>query len=582
MIVLHPQLLSSKNTPVAMKRSVALHTLFALAITGLLAGCALQKMEKYQEELGAQMDPSPLIVRGDKVQLNITGTFPEKYFHKKVVGEVTPVLVFDGKEVAFEMKGFQGEDAAGNYEVIPNDKSTSFSYSDEIDFDPAMANGAVLELRIKGSKGNKVAEFAPLEIGLGVRTTPYLMTNDDMPIMSTDNFERVLSYSTDATLNYAYNSARLSSKEMRDDDVKALEAFIAEVAASDSLVLKSASVSAYASPEGTTELNDPLAADRASTARPVLEKSIKKNDIELDLASFISDNPKGEDWEGFKALMEASDIEDKHLIIRVLEMYKEDGKREQEIRNIAATYKAIEKTILPELRRSKIVLNYDVEGYTDEELMTLVKANADILTVEEILFAATLFDGLDDQLAAYQQAERIYPTDYRGINNVGYVLYMQNKKGEAKASFEKAWAVNQAPEVANNMACVTRSDDREAAMDYLNQAGSGQEVSYNKGLIQVQNGDYDAAIGSMGSYNTFNVALVKCLNGDNSGATAALDNSGDDSAMAYYLRAIIAARGNAGSSVISNLTKAIEKDASLKDKAMEDLEFVDFKDQFSF
>ena len=566
-----------------MKRSVLMHTLLALAFTGLMAGCALQKMEKYQEELGAEMDPSPLIVRGDKVQLNISGTFPEKYFHKKVVGEVTPVLVFDGKEVAFEMKGFQGEDAAGNYQVIPNDKSTAFTYTDEIDYDPAMANGAVLELRIKGSKGNKVAEFAPLEIGVGVRTTPFLMADDDMPIMSTDNFERVLSFSTEATVNYGYNSARLSSKELRDDDVKALEAFIAEVAASDSLVLKSASVSAYASPEGTEELNDPLAVDRASTARPVLEKSIKKNDIDLDLASFIANDPKGEDWEGFKALMEASDIEDKHLIIRVLEMYKEDGKREEEIRNIAATYKSIEKDILPELRRSKIVLNYDVEGYTDEELMTLVKANADILTVEEILFAATLFDGLDDQLAAYKHAERLFPSDYRGINNVGYVLYMQNKKDDAKASFEKAWAVSQANEVANNMACVTRSSDREAAMDYLNQAGSaGDQVSYNKALVQIQNGEYDAAIGNMGSYNTFNVALVKCLNGDNSGATAALDNSGDDSALAYYLRAIIAARSNSGSSVISNLTKAIEMDASLKDKAMEDMEFVDFKDQFSF
>ena len=160
---------------------------------------------------------------------------------------------------------------------------------------------------------------------------------------------------------------------------------------------------------------------------------------------------------------------------------------------------------------------------------------------------------------------------------------MMNKKDEAKASFEKAWAIQQAAEVANNMACVTRPMDREAAMDYLNQAGgAGNEVNYNKALVQIQNGDYEAAIGNMGSYNTFNVALVKCLNGDNSGATAALDNSGDESAMAYYLRAIVAARSNSGASVLSNLQKAVAADASLGEKAMNDLEFVDFKDQFNF
>ena len=566
-----------------MKRTVVMRAALAIAVAGLASGCALQKMEKYQEELGAEMSPSPLIVRGDKVELNITGKFPEKYFHKKVVGEVTPVLVYNGQETPFKLQGYQGEDAAGNYEVIPFDTGKSFSYTDEIDFEEAMANNATLELRIKGTKGNKSAEFEPLVIGQGVRTTPYLMTDDDMPIMSTDNFQRVLSYQKEATVNYAYNSSRLNSKELRDEDVKAMQDFIAEVAASDSLVLKGATVNSYASPEGTEELNTPLASDRAETARPVLEKAVKKNDIELDLLSFIQNNPKGEDWEGFKALMEASDIEDKNLIIRVLEMYKDDAKREEEIRNIAATYKEIEKNILPELRRSKIVIDYDVEGYTDEELMTLVKANADILTVEEILFAATLFDGLDDKLAAYKEAERLYPTDYRGINNVGYCLYMMNKKDEAKASFEKAWAIQQAAEVANNMACVTRPMDREAAMDYLNQAGgAGNEVNYNKALVQIQNGDYEAAIGNMGSYNTFNVALVKCLNGDNSGATAALDNSGDESAMAYYLRAIVAARGNSGASVLSNLQKAVAADASLGEKAMNDLEFVDFKDQFNF
>jgi tetratricopeptide (TPR) repeat protein len=563
--------------------NLVIYAFTALAFV-LIQGCGgLGKMDKLKEELNAKVEPDPLIVRGDSIEINLSGKYPEKYFHKKVIVEATPVLTYEGGETPFDMQGYQGEDAAGNYEVIPYATGKSFAYTDKIAYTPAMSEGN-LELRIKGSKGSKEQSFDPIPLAPGVITTPYLMQNDDKPTMSKDNFKRTLSKSKEAIVNFAYNSSNVNSSELKDDDIKALKSFIEECAVADSLVLVGTNVEAYASPEGEITLNEDLALERSQAANKIVADLIKKAKLEVAETGFFVDSPKGEDWDGFKEQMEASTIEDKNLILRVLEMYTDKNKREQEIKNIAMTYKQIEKVILPSLRRSQITLNYKVEGYTDEELIVLCKSNPEILTVEEILFSATLFEGMNDKLEIYEHAERLFPADYRGINNVGYVLFMQNKKEEAKSQFEKAYAVSEKPEVANNMGICARLDgDRGAALDYFAAAsGAGDAVAYNKALVKIQQGDYSAAVSNMGSNNTFNVALAKVLNGDNSGAKAAIDNSGDTSGMALYLKAIIAARQGSGADVLKNLNDAIAKDASLKAKAMKDLEFRDFKAQFNF
>lgn len=558
--------------------------LFALASAMILiAGCGgLGKMEKYVEELGAKVEPDPLIVRGDQVEINITGTFPEKYFHKKVTAEATPVLVYEGGETAFEMKGFQGEDAAGNYEVIPYEKGKSFSYTGSVPYSPEMAESE-LELRIKGTKGSKSAEFDPLPIGKGVITTPYLMKSDDMVLLGEDNFQRILSYTENAVINYDYNSSFVKSGELKDDDIKAMKDFIERAAENEDIQLTGTNVMAYASPEGEISLNENLAQERAESANAVIAKELKRRKIEVE-EGFYKNTPKGEDWEGFKQKMQASSIEDKNLILRVLEMYTDLNKREQEIKNLAATYTEIQKEILPELRRSQMALNYDVVGYSDEEITQLSQTNPDTLTVEELLYAATLTEDMNEKLRIYQETERVHPGDWRGINNVGYIYMMQGKLNDAEAKFNKAYEVTADPVIANNLGVVARmKGDREQAMTYYNEGSSaGAEVKYNKGLVQIQNGDYSEAISNMGSYNTFNLALAKTLNGDASGAKTVMSNSGDDSAEADYLRAIIAARMNDATGVTSNLSSAIGKDGSLKEKAMKDLEFRDYKDQMNF
>jgi len=558
---------------------------FLSIFTLILTACGgLGKMEKHIEELNAKAEPEPLIVRGDSVEINITGTFPAKYFHKKVVVEAIPAIVYEGGEALYETQGYQGEDAAGNYEMIPFDTGKNFSYTDKVAFTPGMEESTV-ELRISGTKGSKTASFDPLAVGTGVITTPYLVQSDDMFLISEDNFQRVLSFTKEATVNYDYNASGVRSAELRDQDIKDMVDFVKFASEKDSIVIKGTDVMAYASPEGEISLNENLAQERAESANALVSKEMKRRNMAPENeAAFYKNSPKGEDWDGFKKLMEASEIEDKSLIIRVLETYSDKTEREQQIKNISKTYKEIEKEILPSLRRSQITINYDVEGYTDEVLTDLSKSNPDILTIEELLFAATLFEGLNDKLEVYQNAERVHPGDYRGANNVGHCLMMQNKMNDAKAKFQKALDIENNPYSTNNLGAIARLEgDREAAMNmYKDAMSAGDAVKYNKGIVQIQTGDYTSAINSMGSNNTMNLALAKVLNGDASGAKTVMDNSGDESAEAYYLRAVIGARMNTSADVVSNLTTAIQKDGALKAKAMKDLEFRDFKDQINF
>lgn len=536
-------------------------------------------MEKEIETLGLEASPEPLILRGDQVELEITGKFPPKYFAKKVSIEATPILTWEGGSASFDAQGFQGEDVAGNFDVVSFENGKSFSYSSSIPYDPAMEDACELAVAISGSKGSKSASFDPYVVGSGVITTPLWVRSDDQFILVPDNFERVLSYSLEATINYLVNSDNVRSSELRDEDWKALLDLVALSASADSVTITGTRIEAFASPEGEISLNDNLAAERAQSAADAMTSALKKKKIG-QVEDFFALVPKGEDWIGFKKLMQASNIPDKDLILRVLEMYTDNNKREEAIRNIAKTYKIIEDEVLPELRRSQLVVSYDVEGYTDAELMDLCKSNPDILTIEEILFAATLFESMNDKLEIYQNAARVHPDDFRGYNNAGYCLMDMGRETQAKELFNQALSVERNKAVLNNVAAIKRREgDVDGAMKLLNEAsGAGDEVNYNKGIILIQKGDYSAAISNMGRSNTVNVALAKMLNGDANGAKTVLDNAGDDSAVASYIYAIACARLGDGAGAKRHLTDALTKDGSLRAKAERDLEFRDVRD----
>ena len=536
-------------------------------------------MEKEIEAMGLEASPEPLILRGDQVELEVTGRFPAKYFGKKVSVEATPVLTWEGGNASFESEGFQGEDAAGNFTVVPFESGKSFSYSSSVPFDPAMEDAAELAVVISGTQGNKSATFAPFVVGAGVITTPLWVQADDQFIPVEDNFQRVITYTEEVTVNYSVNSSTVRSGELRDADWKALKELIQLSVDADSVTITGARIEAYASPEGEITLNENLASDRANSAAASVTREMKRKKLTADEA-FYDLVPKGEDWQGFKSLMQASDIEDKNLILRVLEMYSDKNKREEEIRNIAKTYKAIEKEILPALRRSQVVVSYDVEGYTDEELMDYCMSMPDSLTADELLYAATLFADLNDKLTIYQSAARVHADDFRGYNNAGWCLAQMGRMNQAGQVFQQALELERNKAVVNNVAALTRQNgDIDGAMKLLNEAaGAGPEVGYNKGIILIQKGDYASAISNMGRVSSVNVALAKMLNGDAAGAKTALENADDDSAVASYVMAVACARLKDSAGVKKHLGEALAKDPNLRQKAEKDLEFRDMRD----
>lgn len=553
----------------------------AIATALFLAGCAgLGSMEKAIETLNIKVNPETLIIRGDIVEVEITGNFPAKYFAKKVRLEATPVLVWDGGEAAFATEGFQGEDAAGNYTVVPFEAGKSFTYTASIPYDAAMEDGSRLELRLRGLKGDKAVEFDPYVLCNGVITTPNLVQPDDKFAMTPDRFQRTMSYSLGDDINYAYNSSRVTTAETRQDGWKAMKDLFVLAASSDSVSLTGVTIEAYASPEGEISLNEDLATNRTESAQKALMKELKRKKIDT-ADGFYTLMAKGEDWNGFKRLMNASDIADKDLILRVLEMYSDKTKREEEIRNIAKTYSEIEDQILPSLRRSEIAMNYTVEGYTDEQLVAIATNAPATLTVEELLFSATLFDDVNDKYTIYAACAATYSSDLRGHNNAGVCLMEMGRRNQAEEAFNSARSLepnNKA--VLNNLGAITRQKGKtDEAASLFGKAGSGPEVSYNKGLVAITQGNYGAAISNMSGATTANLALAKLLNGDASGAKTTLENANDDSAVSSYLLAICSARLGDGEGVKRNITDALTKDGTLREKAKSDLEFQNYRSE---
>lgn len=563
---------------------------FTLLILGGLVACnPLKKMSENAENVQYSVNPNPLELHGDSVAMSVTGKIPPEYFHKKAIVEVTPVLKTKGTnpEVIqeFETLTLVGEAATGEGQKITTASGGSFKYEDKIAFKEAMTY-ASLEAKIVGVYKGAKKEFGYYPVGDGTIITPKLVMADEKPILGNDKFVKVIPKNIDAQINYLINSSQVRSSEYNDEDYKAFREFLKE-GSTKGWAFKGVKVAAYASPDGEISKNDNLANERAESAKKALDTYFKKNKIEAAKADgFYTLEGKGEDWEGFKTKMQASDIKDKELILRVLQMTSDLDKREQEIKNLAATYTEVAEKVLPELRRSAFTVMAEEQSRTDEEISKLVKSSPDSLSVEEILYAATLVEDLNDKLSIYNSAKKVYPNDWRGHNNAGYIMLLQNKANEAKTEFEAALNAENGNKVAsNNLAiCHKLSGDVSKAKElYTAASGAGKEVNYNMGIIDIMEGNYSNAVTKMSGMNSFNAALAQLLNGNNDGAIKTIDASDEkDLALSYYLKAIAGARSGNKDLTVNNLKTAFSKDAGLKKKAMKDVEFLKMAEDESF
>ena len=577
--------LKTNNWVKIMKRT-KINLFVSLALIALLASCAgLDKMKKSAEDVKYTVTPEVLETHAGNVDVTVKVQIPEKYMDKKVVIEATPVLVYEGGETAFTPYRLQGEAVEGNDKVISYASGGSFTYTGSVPYNDNM-RVSDLVVRVKATKGTNTADFDPYKIADGVIATSTLVADKGaMAAIGADQFKRIVPEQQLADIFFLIQQSNLRNSELTKDEMKQLKKYIVDANAAANKELKGVEISAYASPDGPTDLNAKLADQREKVAKGYLDKQLKKDKVDASAEGFFSLNSTPEDWEGFKKLMEASDIQDKDLILRVLNMYSDPEVREKEIKNMSETFKIIADEILPKLRRSKLIVNAELIGKTDDELKEALASNPDSLNLEELLYVATLVDDQDTQLKAYKTAAAKYPESWRAENNVGCVLYEKGDLDGAKAAFEKANTIKaNVPEVTNNLGAIElRNGDYAKAEELFGAAaGAGEELDNNLGILAIHKGDYEGAIRYFGNSTTCNAALAKILAGKYDSALSTLNANTKEVGFKYYLKAIVGARTAQNDMMFESLGKACELDASLKDLAKTDLEFGKFFEDASF
>lgn len=563
-----------------------------LTVAVILTGCnGLGKMIKKQKEFKYTVTPNPIEMHGDSVQFSVNGKFNPKLFQKKVTLTLTPVIKYtNGGEKALKPVVLVGEKATGGGQKISYSTGGTFNYtSEKIKFEEGMRNAKV-ELRGEGQMKAKKKSFDPVELADGTMATSLLVRNDEKPMMGKDNFQKTTPVNQTTHIYYVINQSVVRPSELRSEEMKNFNDFVKSNLSSEWYNFKGINVSAYASPDGETELNENLAQDRAKSATNAMVGEFKKNSRDKNVTFGKSKDQyqvvtTKEDWEGFRELMEQSTMQDKDLILRVLTMYSDPDQRRKEIKNLSKTYQELADKVLPKLRRSVITVDVEKKSRTDEAISRLATSNPDSLSVEEILYAANLSNDVNTKVQIYQAAEKQYGSDWRTSNNLGGALLMQNKLDEAESAFGRAEnaAPNQ-PAVANNMGIVAaRKGDWAKAMEMYEKAGSTPEAKYNMGLLQIRAGKYSDALNNLGDYKGFNKALAQLLSGNPGGVNETIDGSEEkDAAHSHYLKAVAYARQSNNGEALNHLKMAIEKDNSWKAYAKDDVEFLKMRSDSGF
>ena len=553
-----------------MTKKLYLPLLMAMVVA-LFSSCS-----KKMGELSADyftVTPQVLEAVGGKVPATINGKFPEKYFNKKAVVEVTPVLKWNGGEAKGQPATFQGEKVEGNDQTISYKMGGSYTMKTSFDYVPEMAKSE-LYLEFKATIGKKVVTIPAVKIADGVISTSELVNNtlgNANPALGEDAFQRIIKEKHDANIMFLIQQANIRSSELKT--AKEFNKEVANVNEAANKKISNIEVSAYASPDGGVSLNTTLAENREDNTTKLLSKDLKKAKIDAPIDAKYT----AQDWEGFQELVSKSNIQDKELILRVIAMYQDPAQRESEIKNISAVYKELANTILPQLRRSRLTLNYEIIGKSDEEITKLASSNPSELNVEELLYAATLTSDPAKQEAIYAQATKQFPNDYRGYNNLGKLAYQAGNIDKAESYFKKAASVNATPEVNMNLGLISlMKGDKTAAEAYFGKAAGTKELGESMGNLYIAQGQYERAVNSFGDSKTNSAALAQILAKDYNKAKNTLANVERPDAYTDYLMAVLGARTNNSSMVTSSLKSAVAKDSSLAKKAATDLEFAKF------
>jgi Flp pilus assembly protein TadD len=551
----------------------------------VLSSCSgLNKMKKNAGLIKYEVTPKVLETHAGLVNVTIKGQFPEKYFDKKTTLTATPVLTYTGGETPFEkVQVLQGESVQANNTVIAY-SGGNFTYTSAVPYKDAMKVSELM-LKVNAVRGKKNLDFDPVKLADGVIATSTLVEKHARSIMQKDNFIRITPESQLADINYVINKYDVRPIELKAEDVVLLKDYIKNVAADPNRQFKTAAISSYASPDGKFDMNEKLSVNRGTTADKFIKKEFDKIEA-AKTAGFFDEKTTAEDWDGFKSEVEKSTLQDKDLILRVLSMYSDPDVREKEIKNMSAAFEALKTDILPRLRRSKMMVSVDKIGRSDEQILAQAKSDPKVMSLEEMLYAATLTEDANEQLKFYQAALVAYPKDFRAANNVGYTYMALGKTDEAIAAYEVAKAIENNDVVKNNLGfCYLVKGDLVKAEDYFNSmTAATTESKWGQGVIAITKGEYDKAVNLFGTEPCFNLALAQLLKGDVNKAKATLDSMKEmcKCGKPSYLKAVVGARLDNRDYMLSGLREAIGFNADWKAYAKTDLELAKFWNDDTF
>lgn len=540
----------------------------------MLSGCG-KKLSPFQADYFS-VNPNPLEVVGDRVPATVSARIPAKFFQKNAQVTVTPYLCFDGGEVAAQPYAFQGEKVRGNAPVISYDNGGSVTIPVMYNYSPEMLQ-STLQLAFNVTQGKKQYVLPRVTVAEGVVATAALASAAGVdPALAPDKFQRIINEKYNADIHFLINQANIREAQANSVEMGDLNDRILATKGDSTLQLEEINIASFASPEGALDFNTKLAEKREDATKAFVENRLKKDKV-TEFGELTA-NFTPEDWDGFQKLVAASNIQDKELILSVLSMYKDPEQREKEIRNLSSIFDQLADQILPQLRKSRITASINVIGKSDDQIRQLLASDPSKLSVDEILYAATLCDNNADKMKVYNKAAELYPKDYRVFNDLGLTQYVAGDYDAARANFNQAARLNAAaPEPQMNLGLISllNKDYRIANQKFGSAAGT-PELNDAMGTYYLLTGDAASAVKSFGNAKTNNAALAQILTKDYSKAKSTLGSINNPDAMTYYLTAILGARTNNDRMVSSNLRQAVKLDKSLAARAAKDLEFKNF------
>lgn len=547
--------------------------IFILSVCSVLAFTSCSKMGPLSAS-NFTVTPNPLETKGGEVAATINGVFPEKYMKKNAVVTVIPELRYGNGQVT---KGagstFQGEKVLGNDQMISYRLGGRYTMKTAFDFVPAMQKSDMY-LTFSARRGNKKINIPAVKVAEGVVATSELYKRlllSDGGCIAPDSFQRVNARKQEANIKFLVNQANLRRSELKNNSVQEFVAMLKRINADrEKLNIRNVEVQAYASPEGGFSFNDKLAGKRQNTSEAYVKSQLKQTGV----ATGIDAHYTAQDWDGFQKLVQASNIQDKDVILRVLSMYKDPEQREQQIRNMSEAFRELADGILPELRRSRLIINYETIGRSDEQIKAQYATDATKLSVDEMLYYATLEDNMAKKEEIYKRTAEYYDKDYRAMNNLATLAFMKGDEMEATRHLERALRVNpQAPEALANLGIMdlVNGNVKEAETSIAKALGE-QNINVAIGSLNLAKGNFAQAEKDFENVNSNSAALAQLMNKNYAAAAATLDKVANPNALTDYLHAIVAARRGNKFAAESYLKEALKKDPSLKAYADNDLE----------